>query len=162
MTKTRNSTNPDHISQISTWFEKAVPTPNERNIHTQLGVHFEEIAEMLDVIKGAGTSQAAREKLTFAADVMHFTANQLKALEDGIDLKLEAIDRIELLDAICDQVVTGVGSAHMFDLDVRGGLKEVADSNDSKFDEDGKPIFNEHQKIMKGPNYFRPQLEKYV
>ena len=47
-------------------------------------------------------------------------------------------------------------------LDIEGALKEVADSNDSKFDDEGRPIFNEQLKIMKGPNYFRPQLVKFT
>ena len=69
--------------------------------------------------------------------------------------------KIELIDALCDQIVTAIGVAHMFGMDIQGALQEVANSNDSKF-EDGRPVFNEHGKIAKGKNYFKPELAKFI
>lgn len=160
MTKVVKITKNEPIAQIVSWFNKAVPTPQNKNIHTQIGVHLEEVAEMLDVLKLAGESQESCEKLSFVADVVHYMATQLKAGDLTVDL--EKVDKTQLLDALCDQIVTASGTGHMFGFDLEAGLKEVANSNDSKFDENGKPIFNEQMKIIKGPNYFKPKLERYV
>jgi hypothetical protein len=150
------------VSQILSWIKKAIPSPTDRDIQNQLGVHFEEVAEMLDVLKGAGTSFQCREKITFAADVMNFLSLQFKACDEGVILDLEKIDRIKLLDTLCNQGVTSIGTAYVMGLDVEGGLQEVADSNDSKFGDDGTPIFNAQLKIMKGPNYKKPNLKNFV
>jgi hypothetical protein len=149
-------------TQILSWIKKAVPSPTDKNIHNQLGVHFEEVAVMLDVLKEAGTSFKAREKIAFAADVMNFLSLQFKTCDEGFILDLDKIDRIKLLDALCNQVVTSIGSSYVTGLDVEGGLQEVADSNDSKFGEDGSPIFNRQLKIMKGPNYKKPNLNNFI
>lgn len=148
--------------QIKTWFEKAVPFPNNQNIHSQIGVHLEEVTEMLAVLQPAGASMRVREELGLAHDVLFYAQKQIKAYTDGAEIVLDDIDRISLLDALCDQIVTAIGIAHMLEMDIEGALKEVADSNDSKFDSDGNPIFNEQRKILKGPNYLPPNLSKFV
>ena len=74
---------------------------------------------------------------------------------------MSSVDRVALLDAICDRIVTGIGMAHMLGMDIIGALDEVNRSNFSKF-EDGKPVFNEHGKIKKGRDYKAPELEKFV
>lgn len=91
------------------------------------------------------------KELTFKAEV--------KSKEE--EMQQNTINQIELLDALCDQIVTAIGVAHMFGFDIQGALQEVANSNDSKF-EDGKPVFNEHGKIAKGKNYFKPELAKFI
>ncbi|MBW3243356.1 hypothetical protein KUV57_11840 [Epibacterium sp. DP7N7-1] len=144
------------VSQILAWFQKAVPTPAKKNFNTQTGVHFEEVAEMLDALSG-NDAESARRLNTIRKDLHHF-ATDMKAGTVQLSIK----DPVEFVDAICDQVVTGIGSAHMANVDVLSGLQEVADSNDSKFDENGNPIFNEDMKIMKGPNYFKAKLEPYA
>jgi len=144
------------VSQILAWFQKAVPTPAKKNFNTQTGVHFEEVAEMLDALSGDDAESARR--LNAIRKDLHFFATDMKAGTVQLSIK----DPVEFVDAICDQVVTAVGSAHMANVDVMSGLQEVADSNDSKFDEDGNPIFNEDMKIMKGPNYFKAKLEPYA
>lgn len=148
------------IRQIARWFETAVPAPTNRNIHTQLGVHLEELSEMVQALKYAGTTYSAREQLTFAADVLGCFQRQLK---DGkLEINFDKINRVTLLDALCDQIVSMVGIVHMLGMDIDGALKAVADSNDSKFDEDGRPIFNDQRKIMKGPRYQSPNLSAYT
>lgn len=75
--------------------------------------------------------------------------------------KLDNNQKIELLDSLCDQIVTAVGVAHMLGMDIEGALKEVNDSNMSKF-EDGKAVFNENGKIKKGKHYRKPNLASFV
>lgn len=133
------------IDQIKLWISKAVPKPTGKNESVQLGCHFEEVAEMLEAL-GLGA----------AADNMHTIANRFK---DGT--QEYTVNRLELLDALADQVVTATGVAHMFGLDIVGACDEVNKSNWSKF-VDGNPVFNEQGKIAKGPGYFKPDLNKFV
>lgn len=149
-----------HIEQISNWMEAAVPNPNAQNQAVQFGVHLEEIHEMLEAVSPAGLTPSALDQLTFMKDVLGYMQKQIKTGEIGISF--ERIDRLALLDSLCDQIVTAIGIAHMLGMDINGALREVANSNDSKFGEDGKPIFNEHKKIMKGPLYTPPNLSPYL
>lgn len=153
---------PSTINQIKSWFEKAIPQPTDRNIHTQIGVHLEEVAEMVKAFEPAGKSNRVQERIAFTHDVLNHIQEQIKLYREDSQIDVKNVNREELLDALCDQIVTAIGMAHMFGLDITGGLKEVADSNDSKFDEDGNPIFNDHMKIMKGPNYFAPNLRQFT
>lgn len=150
------------LDQILTWFSKAVSDPTERNVHTQLGVHVEEITEMLEVLANSGKCRDSREQLSFSVDVSSFLCKRLKAGETGIEIDFTTVDRVALLDAFCDQIVTSIGMAHMLQMDILGALKEVANSNDSKFNEDGDPIFDFQGKIIKGDQYFEPNLVPYV
>lgn len=137
------------ISTIKLWFERAVPNPTDKNRAVQLGVHFEEVAEMLVAISDSGF---------VVFDEMAGHAEFYKKFYDGGDLG-DDVDRKELLDALCDQIVTAIGVAHMFGLDIAGALSEVNRSNWSKFDAQGQPIFNENGKIAKGPRYTPPNLD---
>lgn len=144
------------VEQISTWFGKAFPEPTARNLTTQMGVHFEEVAEMLGTLRGR--DEAAAKRLAEVTALMNEFATDLKAGR----LDIVADDEVELLDSLCDQVVTAVGVGKLHGMDVVGAVKEVADSNDSKFGEDGMPILDENLKIRKGPGYFRPELARFV
>ena len=139
----------DHISDIKGWFELAVPTPTDKNRAVQLGVHFEEVGEMLQTLPTH--HPCLRDDL---ADV----ANGYKKRHE---VNGEDVDRIELLDALCDQIVTAVGVAHMFGMDIEGALAEVTRSNWSKF-VDGKPVFDANGKIAKPPSYSKPDLTPFV
>lgn len=152
----------NQITQIQGWFQKSFPDPTEQNMHTQLGVHLEEISEMMEVLNAAGSTQRNREQLQFSLDVLNYIQKEVKAHSKGVSIEFTDIDRQALLDALCDQIVTAVGVAHMLKMDIGGALQEVADSNDSKFDKDGMPIFNNQMKVMKGPDYFAPDLAPFV
>lgn len=147
----------DTFKEIKTWFELAIPTPTEDNKRVQLGVHLEEVCEMVDEFllrspeNVLGNYPALTEQLTTVA-------NRLK--QDKL-IEVSITNRTEFLDSLCDQVVTAIGVAHMNGFDILGALAEVSASNSSKF-VDGKPIFNEHGKIAKGPSYFKPNLTKFV
>jgi predicted HAD superfamily Cof-like phosphohydrolase len=147
------------INSIFNWFKKAVPEPNHKNIHTQIGVHFEEVAEMLLALSGDDDQTEVLLHNAYLAN--HLLANHLKSNGDVLDLDMSNQAKIDLLDALCDQVVTATGVGYMLNMKFPAALEEVNASNYSKF-VNGEPIFNENKKIMKGPNYFKPSLEFHI
>ena len=68
----------------------------------------------------------------------------------------------EVADALTDMLYVTYGAGHTFGIDLDKCFDEVQNSNMSKLGKDGKPIFNEFGKVMKGPNYFKPDLSKYI
>jgi len=83
---------------------------------------------------------------------------ELSELKEAIKNK----DIKEVADALTDILYVTYGAGHAFGIDLDKCFDEVQRSNMSKLDENGKPIFNEHGKVLKGPNYFKPNLEKFV
>ena len=71
-------------------------------------------------------------------------------------------DIVEVADALTDILVVTYGGGLAFGIDLDKCFEEVQNSNMSKLGEDGKPIYNEAGKVMKGPNYFKPDLSKYL
>ena len=69
---------------------------------------------------------------------------------------------VEVADALTDILYVAYGAGHAFGIDLDKCFKEVQDSNMSKLGEDGKPIYNDHGKVMKGPKYFKPDLSKFL
>jgi len=69
---------------------------------------------------------------------------------------------VEVADALTDILYVTYGAGHAFGINLDKCFNEVQESNMSKLDQDGKPIFNEHGKVMKGPNYFKPDLSKFL
>jgi hypothetical protein len=145
------------LSNTKLWFEKAVPQPSLQNFTTQVGVHFEEVGEMIDEI--TGIDLRTESLLVQAREALSALGDHLKANSGCISIRPE--DEVNFLDAICDQVVTGTGVAHMLHYDMLGAMTAVNESNFSKF-VDGQPIFNENMKIMKGPDFFKPVLSPYI
>ena len=144
----------DIITQTQKWFEIAVPNPTSKNISTQVGCHLEEVAEMLNALTNADPELAS--KMGFLSEAIDHVGNLIKK-NGGIMVK----DRVELLDALADQIVTATGVGTFLGMDVPGALAEVNRSNYSKF-EDGEPIFNENKKVMKGKDYTPPDLKPYI
>jgi len=83
---------------------------------------------------------------------------ELSELKEAIKNK----DIKEVADALTDILYVTYGAGHAFGVDLDQCFDEVQRSNMSKLDENGKPIFNENGKVLKGPNYFKPNLEKFV
>ena len=83
---------------------------------------------------------------------------ELSELKEAIKNK----DIKEVADALTDILYVTYGAGHAFGIDLDKCFDEVQRSNMSKLDENGKPIFNEHGKVLKGPNYFKPNLEKFI
>ena len=77
-----------------------------------------------------------------------------KAIEDN--------DILEVADALTDILYVAYGAGHAFGIDLDKCFNEVQESNMSKLGSDGKPIYNESGKVMKGPNYFKPDLSKFL
>ena len=69
---------------------------------------------------------------------------------------------LEVADALTDILYVTYGAGHAFGIDLDKCFDEVQNSNMSKLGDDGKPIYNETGKVMKGPNYFKPDLSKYL
>ena len=72
------------------------------------------------------------------------------------------MDLLEVADALTDILYVTYGAGHAFGIDLDKCFDEVQNSNMSKLGENGKPIYNESGKVMKGPNYFKPDLSKFV
>ena len=83
---------------------------------------------------------------------------ELSELKEAIKNK----DIKEVADALTDILYVTYGAGHAFGVDLDQCFDEVQRSNMSKLDENGKPIFNEQGKVLKGPNYFKPNLEKFI
>ena len=75
---------------------------------------------------------------------------------------IEKKDIKEVADALTDILYVTYGAGHAFGIDLDKCFKEVQNSNMSKLGDDGKPIFNDKGKVMKGPKYFKPNLSKYI
>ena len=71
-------------------------------------------------------------------------------------------DILEIADALTDLLYVTYGAGHAFGIDLDKCFDEVQNSNMSKLDENGKPIYNELGKVLKGPNYFKPDLSKFI
>ena len=75
---------------------------------------------------------------------------------------LDNNDLLEVADALTDILYVTYGAGHAFGIDLDACFDEVQNSNMSKLGSDGKPIYNDQGKVMKGPNYFKPDLSKYI
>ena len=141
------------IHSIKEWFKAAKPNPSTADVCVQIGCHYEEVSEMNAVL-----NYDVEYMLEATAEEyeMYYSGYLGAALEE-----LSADARVELLDALCDQIVTAVGVAYMMGMDIEGALAEVNRSNWSKF-KGGVPVFNEHGKIAKGAEYTPPELSDYI
>ena len=83
---------------------------------------------------------------------------ELSELEEAIEKK----DIKEVADALTDILYVTYGAGHAFGINLDKCFEEVQNSNMSKLGSDGKPIYNESGKVMKGPDYFKPNLNKFV
>ena len=81
---------------------------------------------------------------------------------DELDQAIKDKDIKEVADALTDILYVTYGAGHAFGIDLDKCFQEVQDSNMSKLGSDGKPIYNESGKVMKGPNYFEPNLTQYL
>jgi len=107
--------------------------------------------------------QEVREKSSLSSDKINKLRLDLIE-EELVELK-EAIknyDLLEVADALTDILYVTYGAGHAFGINLDKCFEEVQNSNMSKLDNDGNPIYNENGKVMKGPNYFRPNLNKFI
>ena len=107
--------------------------------------------------------QEIREKASFPNEKItslryELIKEELAELKEAIENK----DIKEVADALTDILYVTYGAGHAFGVNLDKCFEEVQNSNMSKLGLDGKPIFNDKGKVMKGPNYFKPNLSKFV
>ena len=107
--------------------------------------------------------QEVKTKPSFSTDKINSLRYDL-IKEELEELKeaMENNDLLEVADALTDILYVTYGAGHAFGVDLDKCFNEVQTSNMSKLDEDGKPIYNDLGKVMKGPKYFKPDLTKFV
>lgn len=149
--------NSNTLNNTLRWFSEAKPNPSRTDLSVQMGVHFEEVTELLEVVLGA--SQNASLLVLEAKEALKRLADNMKA--DPVSYEVAKEDRQEALDALCDQIVTATGTGYMLGMDMVAAMDEVNRSNWSKF-VDGKAVFTEQGKIAKGPNYTKPDLAPFI
>ena len=88
--------------------------------------------------------------------------NLIKEELDELRVAIEEKNLLEVADALTDILYVTYGAGHAFGLDLDKCFNEIQNSNMSKLGEDGKPIYNDAGKVMKGPKYFKPNLSKFL
>ncbi len=107
--------------------------------------------------------QEVKEKPSFSSDKINKL--RLDLIREELNELTEAMknkDLLEVADALTDILYVTYGAGHAFGIDLDKCFDEVQNSNMSKLGKDGKPIYNEFGKVMKGPSYFKPNLSKFV
>ena len=107
--------------------------------------------------------QEVKTKPSFSTDRINslrydLIKEELEELREAMENK----DLLEVADALTDILYVTYGAGHAFGIDLDKCFEEVQNSNMSKLGEDGKPIYNESGKVMKGPKYFKPNLKKHI
>ena len=107
--------------------------------------------------------QEVKEKAEFPNEKI--TSLRYDLIKEELEEFKEALDKKDLkevADALTDILYVTYGAGHAFGIDLDKCFEEVQNSNMSKLGEDGKPIYNEKGKVLKGPKYFKPDLKKFV
>ena len=107
--------------------------------------------------------QEVKTNPSFSTDKINILRYELIKEElEELKIAMENKDLLEVADALTDILYVTYGAGHAFGIDLDQCFDEVQNSNMSKLDENGKPIYNEAGKIMKGPKYFKPNLNKFL
>jgi len=120
--------------------------------------NFESVKKFMETF-----GQEIREKAGFPNEKI--TSLRYELIKEELDELKEAMDNKdikEVADALTDILYVTYGAGHAFGVDLDKCFEEVQNSNMSKLGSDGKPIYNDKGKVMKGPNYFKPDLTKFV
>ena len=107
--------------------------------------------------------QEVKSKPSFSTDKINKL--RIDLIKEELDELKEAMknkDLLEVADALTDILYVTYGAGHAFGINLDKCFDEVQNSNMSKLSENGEPIYNESGKVMKGPNYFKPDLTKFV
>ena len=107
--------------------------------------------------------QEVKNKPSFSTDKINSLRYALIKEElEELKIAMENKDLLEVADALTDILYVTYGAGHAFGIDLDKCFEEVQNSNMSKLGDDGKPIYNEQGKVMKGPKYFKPNLSKFI
>ncbi len=120
--------------------------------------NFENVKIFMEIF-----GQEIKEKACFPDEKI--TSLRFDLIKEELDELREAIDKKdikEVADALTDILYVTYGAGHAFGINLDKCFKEVQSSNMSKLGSDGKPIYNENGKVMKGPKYFKPNLNKFI
>ena len=120
--------------------------------------NFESVKKFMEIF-----GQEIKEKACFPDEKI--TSLRFDLIKEELDELREAIDKKdikEVADALTDILYVTYGAGHAFGINLDKCFKEVQSSNMSKLGSDGKPIYNENGKVMKGPKYFKPNLNKFI
>ena len=120
--------------------------------------NFESVKKFMETF-----GQEIKEKASFPDDKI--TNLRYDLIEEELNELKEAMDKKdikEVADALTDILYVTYGAGHAFGIDLDKCFEEVQNSNMSKLGPNGKPIYNVKGKVMKGPNYFKPDLGKFV
>jgi predicted HAD superfamily Cof-like phosphohydrolase len=107
--------------------------------------------------------QEVKTKTSLSTDKINkLRIDLIKEELDELQEAMKNNDLLEVADALTDILYVTYGAGHAFGVDLDKCFDEVQNSNMSKLGENGEPIYNESGKVMKGPNYFKPDLSKFV
>ena len=107
--------------------------------------------------------QNVKQSSSFSTEKIN--ALRVSLIKEELDELIEAMnkkDLVEVADALTDILYVTYGAGHAFGINLDECFEEVQNSNMSKLDINGKPIYNDKGKVMKGPNYFKPDLSKFI
>lgn len=145
------------ITSIDKWHKRARPSPTQKDLNVQLGCHFEEIAEMVEMVS---FHTPGFDPMGGTETIVHHALDTVARMLKSGEMNAHVINRKEFLDSLAYQIVTAAGVGHCAGMDVPGAVEVVDHSNWSKF-VDGEPVFDNNGKITKGPDYFKPDLEGF-
>ena len=107
--------------------------------------------------------QEVKSKPSFSSNKINkLRIDLIKEELDELQEAMKNNDLLEVADALTDILYVTYGAGHAFGIDLDKCFDEVQNSNMSKLGENGEPMYNESGKVMKGPNYFKPDLSKFV
>tara|TARA_B100000941_G_scaffold48893_1_gene30853 strand:+ start:1823 stop:2194 length:372 start_codon:yes stop_codon:yes gene_type:complete len=120
--------------------------------------NFESVKKFMEIF-----GQEVKERAEFPNDkIISLRYELIREELEELRGALEKKDIKEVADALTDILYVTYGAGHAFGIDLDKCFQEVQNSNMSKLGKDGKPIYNDMGKVMKGPNYFKPNLKKFV
>ena len=120
--------------------------------------NFESVKKFMETF-----GQEIREKASFPNEkIVSLRCDLIKEELDELQEAIKNKDIKEVADALTDILYVTYGAGHAFGINLDKCFAEVQSSNMSKLGKDGKPIYNEKGKVMKGPKYFKPNLGKFV
>jgi len=107
--------------------------------------------------------QEVKEKSSFSSDkINELRFNLIKEELEELRIAMNTKNLVEVADALTDILYVTYGAGHAFGIDLDKCFDEVQQSNMSKLDDHGNPIYNDSGKVMKGPKYFKPDLSKFI
>ena len=120
--------------------------------------NFEKVGKFMETF-----GQEVKSKSSLSSEKIN--SLRVSLIEEELEELKQAIKEknlLEVADALTDLLYVTYGAGHAFGINLDKCFNEVQNSNMSKLDENGEPIYNDSGKVMKGPNYFKPDLSKFV